>query len=158
MKFHHLCVLPESFQFSVKSPLKNLLSLFGFWFMWFSVYLLLTQCFFPFYPVLLNHRIDIRNKFLDQTVKEKYKFFLNDQVLLFWNKWKVKKSEGRKERKKGGRKERRENDFIWLLQSFILPLTKKTDSQYALQVTSDPRRMEGEEFFGFHHRLAPYSL
>ena len=70
----------------VKSPFRNLLSLFGLGFVWFSVYLLLTQYFFPFYPVLLNNTIDIRNKFLDQTVKEKYKFFLNDQVLLFWNK------------------------------------------------------------------------
>lgn len=67
----------------VKSPFRNLLSLFGLGFVWFSVYLLLTQYFFPFYPVLLNNTIDIRNKFLDQTVKEKYKFFLNDQVLLF---------------------------------------------------------------------------
>lgn len=149
MKFHHLCVLPESFQFSVKSPLKNLLSLFGFWFMWFSVYLLLTQCFFPFYPVLLNHRIDIRNKFLDQTVKEKYKFFLNDQVLLFWNKWKVKKSEGRKERKKGGRKERRENDFIWLLQSFILPLTKKQTLNMHYKSLQIPEEWKEKSSLGF---------
>lgn len=31
----------------------------------------------------------------------------------------------KEERKKGGREERRENDFIWLLQSFILTVTKK---------------------------------
>ena len=152
-----LCLAWELSVLFVKSPLKNLLSLFGFWFVWLSVYLILTQCFFPFYPILLNNRIDIRNKFLDQTVKEKYKFFLNDQVLLFWNKWKVKKSE--KERKEEGREGRKKGK--WLYQAapeFYSYFHQKTDSQYTLQVTSDSRRMEGEEFFGFHHRLAPYSL
>lgn len=70
---------------------------------------------------------------------------------------KKSKSEGRKERKEGGREERRENEFIWLPE-VLSSLSPKTDSQYTSQVTLYPRKTKGEEPFGFHHRVAPYSL
>lgn len=64
--------------------------------------------------------------------------------------------EGKKGRREGGKKEGKMTLSGCSGVSFLL--SPKTDSQYTLQVTSDPRRMKGEESFGFHHRLAPYSL
>ena len=55
----------------------------------------------------------------------------------------------RKERKKGGREERKENDFIRLLQSFILTFTKKQTLNIHYKSPQIPEEWKEKSFLGF---------